>query len=144
MRYRIGRGETGVLTFEPYKSYLLPLWRFRTPDIARQSSQLLWAEFEEFGERKDLVGMDMARKFIQMGMTRAKRYANHKGGKKYDNDHQVLPKSEGHSDKDEKEEASLIFREMWERCKSDQTYLRLKGEFQKEQKTWDKEHKDKT
>ena len=25
----------------------------------------------------------MARKFLQMGMTRAKRYANHKGGRKY-------------------------------------------------------------
>lgn len=144
MEYRIGRGEMGVLTFEPYKSYLLPLWRFRTPDIARQSSQLLWAEFEKFGDCKDLVGMDMTRKFIQMGMTRAKRYANHKGGKKYDDDHEILPKSEGHSDKDEKEEASLIFRAMWERCKSDQTYLRLKGEFQREQKIWDKEHKDDT
>lgn len=86
--------------------------------------------------------MDMARKFIQMGMTRAKRYANHKGGKKYGEDKQVLPKSEDHVDKDDKEEASRIFREMWERCKSDQTYLRLKGEFQKEQKVWDKEHKD--
>jgi hypothetical protein len=26
----------------------------------------------------------MARKFLQMGYTRARRYANHKGGKKYD------------------------------------------------------------
>lgn len=25
----------------------------------------------------------MARKFLQMGYTRARRYANHKGGKKY-------------------------------------------------------------
>ena len=28
--------------------------------------------------------MDMARKFLQMGYTRARRYANHRGGKKYD------------------------------------------------------------
>jgi Domain of unknown function (DUF4385) len=26
----------------------------------------------------------MARKFLQMGWTRATRYANHKGGRKYD------------------------------------------------------------
>lgn len=32
----------------------------------------------------DFVGVDMARKFLQMGYTRARRYANHKGGKKYD------------------------------------------------------------
>ena len=86
--------------------------------------------------------MDMARKFIQMGFTRAKRYANHKGGKKYDKDHEVLPNSEDHSDKADKEEASRIFKEVLEQCKRDQTYLRLKAEFQKEQKVWDKEKKD--
>ena len=33
--------------------------------------------------RRDFVGADMSRKFVQMGMTRAKRYANHRGGRKY-------------------------------------------------------------
>ena len=33
---------------------------------------------------EDFVGADMARKFLQMGFTRARRYANHRGGKKYD------------------------------------------------------------
>ncbi|GAB7356665.1 hypothetical protein MBLNU459_g7381t1 [Dothideomycetes sp. NU459] len=108
---------------------------------ARRSSQLLWDQFQQFAEHKDFVGMDMTRKFIQMGMTRAKRYANHKGGRKYDDDKKVLPQSENHEDKNDKEEASRIFREMWERCRSDPVYLRLKGEFQKEQKAWDKEHK---
>ena len=28
--------------------------------------------------------MDMARKFLQMGYTRSRRYASHKGSKKYD------------------------------------------------------------
>ena len=36
-RYRIGKGEQGVLIAEPYKSELLPLWRFKTPAIARTS-----------------------------------------------------------------------------------------------------------
>lgn len=66
MAYRIGRGEQGVLTFEPYKSAILPQWRFRTPEIARESSQVLWARFQEFGEEGDFIGMDMTRKFIQM------------------------------------------------------------------------------
>lgn len=64
--YRIGRGEQGVLTFEPYKSELLPLWRFRTVQIAKKSSQDLWARFEAYEADDDFVGMDMARKFIQM------------------------------------------------------------------------------
>src|SRR5688500_14446261 len=33
-RYVIGKGEQGVLTVEPYKSELLPLWRFKTPAMA--------------------------------------------------------------------------------------------------------------
>lgn len=139
MEYRIGRGEMGVLTFEPYKSYLLPLWRFRTPDIARQSSELLRDEFHSFGHEGDFVGMDMTRKFIQMGYTRAKRYANHKGGRKYDKDHEILPNSKDHADKADKEEASGIFKDVLEQCKADETYLRLKDEFQKELKEFKKE-----
>jgi len=55
-----------VLTFEPYKSYLLQDWRFKTVEIAKESSEKLWVKFEEFGKEGDFVGMDMARKFIQM------------------------------------------------------------------------------
>ncbi|GAM88818.1 hypothetical protein ANO11243_068520 [Dothideomycetidae sp. 11243] len=146
MSYQIGRGETGVLTFEPYKSLLLPLWRFKTPAIATKSSRDLWRQFEHYGRKGDFVGMDMSRKFIQMGMTRAKRYANHKGGRKYKSStdsngkREELPKSETHAGKQEKEEASRIFREVWQRCREDPTYLQLKEQFQEEQKQWKKHH----
>ncbi|KEY70212.1 hypothetical protein S7711_03429 [Stachybotrys chartarum IBT 7711] len=139
MAYRIGRGEQGVLTFEPYKSSLLPLWRFRTVPVARTSAAALWARFEEFDAQDDFVGMDMARKFIQMGMTRAKRYANHAGGRKYrKGTRDELPKSTTHEDKTEKEQASLVFREYWERCKMHEGYRQKKEQFLKEQKEWDK------
>jgi hypothetical protein len=82
MTYCIGRGEQRVLTYEPYKSYLLPQWRFRSVPIAHTSSEVFWSKFLEFYEQNDLVGMGMARKFIQMGVTRSKRYANHIGGRK--------------------------------------------------------------
>ena len=36
--YRVGKGEQGVLLIEPYKSEILPHWRFKTPDIARKSA----------------------------------------------------------------------------------------------------------
>lgn len=75
MSYRIARGEQGVLTFEPYKSILLPLWRFKTVPIARSSSEALKIAFDQYVAKRDLVGADMSRKFIQMGMTRAKRLA---------------------------------------------------------------------
>ena len=137
MSYRIGRGEQGVLTFEPYKSELLPLWRFRTVPIAKKSAADLWRRFEAFHYDGDFVGMDMARKFIQMGYTRAKRYANHAGGRKYKKGtREELPKSRGHADKGEKEAASLVFREVWEKCKAHEGYKRLKEEFLLEQKEW--------
>merc|ERR1711939_595383 len=139
MTYHIGRGEQGVLTYEPYKSYLLPHWRFRTVPIAQSSSKVLWEKFLHFYEQEDFVGMDMARKFIQMGMTRSKRYANYKGGRKYADGKEKGVKNErsrGHERREEKEEASRVFREVWERCKAHEGYQELKKEFQREQKEW--------
>ena len=77
MSYRIARGEQGVLTFEPYKSILLPYWRFKTVPIAEKSSTDLKAAFDHYVKADDLVGADMARKFTQMGMTRAKVGTKH-------------------------------------------------------------------
>lgn len=82
--YRTGRGEQGVLLVEPYKSEILPHWRFKTPAIAKQSAAKIYSLFLNYKKQQDFVGMDMARKFLQMGYTRSRRYANHKSGKKYD------------------------------------------------------------
>ena len=142
MTYRIGRGETGVLTFEPYKSEILPLWRFKTPAIAHKSSAEIYAKFQEYGKGGDFVGMDMCRKFLQMGMTRAKRYANHAGGRKYDKGTgEELAKSKGHIGMKEKLESSAVFREVWERAKGDERYAELKERFVEEQREWDGERK---
>jgi hypothetical protein len=142
MSYRIGRGETSVLTFEPYKSEILPLWRFKTVPIARQSSSAIYAKFLAYDAANDFIGMDMSRKFLQMGMTRAKRYANHAGGRKYDKaTGEELEKSKGHKGREEKEEASRVFREVWERAKGYEGYVVKKEAFQKEQREWDKEQK---
>jgi hypothetical protein len=142
MSYRIGRGETGVLTFEPYKSEILPLWRFKTPSIARKSSSDIYAKFLEYNEADDFIGMDMSRKFLQMGMTRAKRYANHAGGRKYDKKTgEELEKSTGHEGMEEKLESSDIFKGVWERAKGFEGYVGKKERFMKEQKEWDRERK---
>ena len=133
--YRIGIGEQGVLLVEPYKSEILPCWKFATPEAARASSEAIFALFRQYGEQDDFVGMDMARKFLQMGMTRARRYANHKGGRKYDgpvpddkrgqsgaHGRAVLP----FAPDPVKAESASIFRAKWEEAKADPTYQRLK------------------
>lgn len=82
--YRTGVGEQGVLLVEPYKSEILPHWRFKTPEIARASATKIYKLFLQYRRQQDFIGMDMARKYLQMGYTRSRRYANHRSGKKYD------------------------------------------------------------
>ena len=81
--YRVGKGEQGVLLVEPYKSEILPHWRFKTPNMARVSANKIYKMFLQYKAQENFVGMDMARKFLQMGYSRARRYANHKTGRKY-------------------------------------------------------------
>lgn len=66
----------------------------RDPAVAEESAAKIYGLYEDYKKQKDFVGMDMSRKFLQMGYTRAMRYANHKGGRKYDKiTHELLPKS---------------------------------------------------
>src|SRR3954453_11041546 len=120
--YRIGKGEQGVLLVEPYKGELLPHWRFKTPEVARESAAAIFALFERYKAAGDFVGMDMARKFLQMGYTRSRRYANHRSGRKYaKGEKEVLP-----LDPDPvKAESAEIFKEAWTEAKQDPEYLRL-------------------
>lgn len=121
--YRVGKGEQGVLLVEPYKSEILPHWRFKTPDIARRSANKIYKMFLEYKEKDDFVGMDMARKFLQMGYTRARRYANHKSGRKYKEDtKEVLVREEDAV----KAESARIFYEKWKKAREDKKYLEMK------------------
>ena len=121
--YRIGKGEQGVLLVEPYKSEILPHWRFRTPAIARKSANAIYKMFLEYKAKGDFVGMDMARKFLQMGYTRSRRYANHKSGRKYAEDSkQILEREEDKV----KAESAEIFYEKWKKAREDKKYLELK------------------
>lgn len=120
--YCIGRGEQGVLLVEPYKSEILPYWKFRTPEIAQQSADAIYTLFTIYKEQGDFVGMDMARKFLQMGYTRSRRYANHKSGRKYNKDSKlVLPREEDPI----KAESAKIFYAKWQQAKNDLEYLEL-------------------
>jgi hypothetical protein len=120
--YRVGKGEQGVLLVEPYKSEILPHWAFKTPEIAAESSAKIYELFLEYKKRKDFVGMDMARKFLQMGITRARRYANHKSGRKYKKGtKEVLPVEEDSL----KAESAGIFQEKYYLAKRDEVYQAL-------------------
>ena len=90
-RYRIGRGEQGVLLIRPYTDIICRYWRFKTLDEAKVSASTIFNLFLEYRDSKDFVGMDMCRKFLEMGFTRARRYANHRNGRKYNKDGTIIP-----------------------------------------------------
>jgi hypothetical protein len=125
-KYHQGRAEEGVLTVEPYKSELLPLWKFATPAQARRSARALWSRFRAYREQGDFVGMDMARKYLQMGWTRSRRYANHPGGRKYEKGTRVqLPRVEDPV----KAESARIFFAYYQRALKDARYRELNAKW---------------
>jgi hypothetical protein len=139
--YRVGIGEQGVLLVQPYKGEILPFWRFKDAAAAQESSTKIYGLFEQYLAGQEFVGADMARKFLQMGFTRARRYANHRGGKKYDgpvpadkkgqsgaHGRAELPRST-EPDPD-KVEAAAIFKRKWDQAREHPEYLRQKAEFQ--------------
>jgi hypothetical protein len=129
--YQVGRGEQGVLLVEPYKSELLPHWRFRTPELAQESAQTIYGLFLVYQEAGDFVGMDMARKFLQMGFTRARRYANHRSGRKYDSvTGEILPQ-EADWQTNEKAESARIFYTYYIKVKEDAVYQQAKQQHRR-------------
>ena len=95
--YRIGRGEQGVLLVRPYTNDICAHWRFKTPAIALESAHAIFDMYLDYLEDKDFIGMDMCRKFLEMGFTRSRRYANHHTGKKYDEEGNVRPQEPDHA-----------------------------------------------
>ena len=95
--YRIGRGEQGVLLVRPYTNDICAHWRFKTPNEAVISSNKIYAMYEHYLNDGDFIGMDMCRKFLEMGFTRARRYANHNSGKKYDGEGNIRPQEPDHA-----------------------------------------------
>ena len=123
--YRIGRGEQGVFHAEPYKSELLPLWTFKDAAAAEESANSIYERFLQYKDEGDFVGMDVARKYLQMGYTRSRRYAKYGGGKK------SRPLEEPDP---EKSRAAEIFYEKWREAAEDETYLELKDQHRRRQR----------
>lgn len=124
--YQVGRGEQGVLLVEPYKSEILPFWRYKDEASAMKSAEQVYQLFEAYRQQNDFVGMDMARKFIQMGYTRARRYANYKGGKKYAEDGSLNTRGNDPI----KAAAATVFKGWWDKIRQDEDYLKRKRQHQ--------------
>ena len=127
-RYRIGRGEQGVLLVRPYTDVICRHWRFKTLKEARVSSQKIFDMYLDYRIQKDFVGMDMCRKFLEMGFTRARRYANHKDGKKYDKNGKVLPQEKDWATS-EKAKSAKRFKQFRDLVTQDEFYISMRKEW---------------
>ena len=127
-RYRIGRGEQGVLLVRPYTDVICRHWRFKTLKEAKVSSQKIFDMYLDYRIQKDFVGMDMCRKFLEMGFTRARRYANHKDGKKYGNDGKVLPQEKDWATS-EKAKSAQRFKDFRDLVTQDEFYISMRKQW---------------
>ena len=126
--YRIGRGEQGVLLVRPYTNDICAHWRFVDVPAATQSSAKIYEMFLDYKREKDFIGMDMARKFLEMGFTRARRYANHSSGKKYNKTGEVRPQ-ESDWRTSEKARAAEVFKVVRDKAAYDATYQQMRKEW---------------
>ena len=74
--------------------------------------------------------MDMCRKFLEMGFTRARRYANHKDGKKYDLEGNVKPQ-EPDALTSNKAQSAKIFRHYRNVLTQDPIYVTMRKNWRK-------------
>ena len=128
--YRIGRGEQGVLLVRPYTEDICRYWRFRDVPTATQSSNTIYEMFCHYRRQKDFIGMDMARKFLEMGFTRARRYANHKTGRKYSVSKTILPQ-EDDALTSEKAQAAQVFKKIRDLAAYDTEYQMMRKQWRK-------------
>ena len=130
--YRIGRGEQGVLMCRPYAEDIFKHWRFKDVDTARKSANKIYEMYCDYKRQKDFIGMDMARKFLEMGFTRSRRYANHKSGQKYDSSGSVLPQ-EKDALTSVKAMAAMVFKNIRDRVANDPEYVRMRKEWRSQE-----------
>ena len=126
--YRIGRGEQGVLLVRPYTNDICAHWRFVDETTARKSSSKIYSMYLNYKDYGDFIGMDMARKFLEMGFTRARRYANHSSGRKYTEDGRIRPQ-ETDALHNVKAKSAKIFKEVRDRVAYDPEYVTMRKEW---------------
>ncbi|WP_232687041.1 DUF4385 family protein [Halobacterium zhouii] len=125
--YEVGRGEQGVFKVQPYKDELLSLWTVADLDDAEAAAADIFEQYETYRDRGEFPGMDMARKYLQMGWTRSLRYAKYPGGRKHDDDGTEREPQKWYDE--EKREIAAIYKEYLDRVREDDAYQDAREAF---------------
>lgn len=99
--------------------------------------------YVDYKKIHDFVGMDMCRKFLEMGFTRARRYANHKDGRKYVQTHdekfRQLPQAKDWAT-NEKAKAARVFKKYRDLVTHDETYIEMRKSWRQFEKNYKHEN----
>ncbi len=99
--------------------------------------------FLDYMKNEDFIGMDMCRKFLEMGFTRARRYANHKSGRKYvtrppyyhtgDRGGVAVLPQESDALTSEKAKAAAVFKTVRDKAAYDSKYVTMRKEWRSQE-----------
>ena len=134
--YRIGRGEQGVLLVRPYTEAICPYWKFKKLSWAKSSAEKIYELYADYRAEKDFIGMDMCRKFLEMGFTRARRYANHRDGKKYDKNGKIRPQEKDWATS-EKAKSARVFKKWRDVVTHDPVYISMRKNWRELEQHYD-------
>jgi hypothetical protein len=76
--------------------------------------------------------MDMCRKFLEMGFTRSRRYANHKDGNKYDGFGNIKPIAKDFLISD-KAKSAKVFLQARSRVTKDPIYIKMRKAWREQE-----------
>ena len=102
----------------------------RPPDeFLVKSSNKIFAMYLDYRDEKDFIGMDMCRKFLEMGFTRSRRYANHNSGRKYKKGtRNILPQEKDHATSKYAQSAT-IFKRVRDIVAKNDIYVKMRKEW---------------
>tara|TARA_R110001583_G_scaffold27302_11_gene97807 strand:- start:12703 stop:13179 length:477 start_codon:yes stop_codon:yes gene_type:complete len=117
--YDISTGVSGVFSVSPYKNQLIKYFTFKSLEQSRKSAKSLYKKFKLYRGKMDFVGMDMTRKFLELGYLQSLRFSKFPGGKKYTKSGSVRRVN---YKQDEKLEISKIYKRYLNLVNSDRIY----------------------
>ena len=121
--YSVSKGVSGVFSVSPYKDQIIKHFTFKNIEQSKASAEKIYNMFEEYRDKKDFVGMDMARKFLELGYLQSLRFSKFSGGKKYTKSGNL--KRSSYKEK-EKLEISNVYKSYLDKANSDKVYKSLK------------------
>jgi hypothetical protein len=129
-RYRHTPDERGAYKNRVLQGRQPPVWTVSDFAGAEAAAEAIHERFEAYRAADYFVGMDLARRDLQMGWTRALRYAKYLGRRKYerDADGDRVEREPDQWYDEEKHAVAQVYREYLDCVREDTTHRRLRDD----------------